>query len=330
MKRPSFVKNMNWGIIGLGKISNKFATALKLVESANLYAVASRNQAKADDFLVTHQAEVAYDSYEALFQDESIDVVYIGTPHVFHAENAILAMENGKSVLCEKPIAMNHGEAKQMFDCAKANNVFLMEALWTRFIPSFIKAKELVESGTIGEVKNIIADFGFRSSSSADSRVFNPNLGGGSILDVGIYPIFLATSILGKPKNIKAIANLNDQKTDDSCGMLFDYGNAMANLTSSLVANQKVEATIFGTTGAIQLNNRFHEPTSVSIFRDFKEEQTFEFKEKGSGMQYQIFEVEHCLKNKKIESEMMSWSDSLLLHEVMDWVRMDAGVCYPK
>lgn len=320
---------MNWGIIGLGKISNKFAAAMKLVESANLYAVASRNQAKADDFAAVHQAEVAYGSYAALFQDEKVAVVYVGTPHVFHAENAIAAMENGKAVLCEKPIAMNSVEAKRMFDCAKANNVFLMEALWTRFIPSFIKAKELVENGAIGEVKNIVADFGFRSSADADSRVFNPSLGGGSILDVGIYPIFLATSILGKPQNIKAIANLNAQKTDDSCGMLFDYGNAMANLTSSLVANQKVEATIFGTTGAIQLNNRFHEPTSISIFRNFKEEEKrITFEEKGSGMQYQIFEVENCLKNKKIESKMMSWSDSLLLHEVIDWVRMEAGVRY--
>jgi predicted dehydrogenase len=321
---------MNWGIIGLGKIANKFATALKLVESANLYAVASRSQAKADEFAAEYQAKVAYDSYETLFQDENVDVIYIGTPHVFHAESAILAMKNGKSVLCEKPIAMNHAEAKRMFDCAKANHVFLMEAMWTRFIPSFIKAKELVESGAIGEVKNIIADFGFRAEAAADSRVFNPNLGGGSILDIGIYPIFLAISILGKPKNIKAIANLNEQKTDDSCGMLFDYGNAMANLNSTFLANQKIEATIFGTTGAIQLNNRFHEPTSVSIFREKVLEETLEFEELGSGMQHQIFEVEKCLKAGKIESEMMSWSDSLLLHEVIDWVRMDAGIYYPQ
>lgn len=319
---------MNWGIIGLGKISNKFATALPLVKTAKLYAVASRNQTKATEFATTYQAEVAYGSYKELFDDENIDVVYIGTPHVFHAENAIAAMEKGKAVLCEKPIAMNKKQAQIMFDCAKANQVFLMEALWTRFIPSFIKTKELVKNGTIGDVKNIIADFGFHSNATPDSRVFNPKLGGGSILDVGIYPIFLAISILGKPNNIKAFANLNDQNTDDACGMLFDYGNAIATLNSSLVSKQTVEATIFGTTGAIRLNNRFHEPTSISILRDSKVEQTIEFEELGNGMQYQAMEVEKCLQEGKIQSEMMSWSDSLSLHEVMDKVRQDAGIIY--
>lgn len=320
---------MNWGIIGLGKISNKFADALKLVSEANLYAVASRNQAKADEFAATHGANIAYESYKALFQDDNVDIVYIGTPHVFHAENAIAAMENGKAVLCEKPIAMNRKQAQTMFDCAKANNVFLMEALWTRFVPSFIKAKTLVENGTIGEVKNIVADFCFRSSSFDPSgRLFNPNLGGGSILDVGIYPIFLAVSILGKPNNIKAVANLNEQKTDDSCGMLFDYGNAMASLTSSVVVKQPVEATIFGTTGTIRLHNRFHEPTSISILRDSEIEQIIDFEKVGTGMHYQIYEAEKCVKAGKIESELMSWSDSLLLHEVMDDVRKEANVIY--
>ena len=319
---------MNWGIIGLGKISNKFAEALKVVDDAVIDAVASRNQTKADEFAKKHQANKAYGAYDALFQDDEVEVVYIGTPHVFHAENAIAAMENGKAVLCEKPIAMNQKQAQKMFDCAKANNVFLMEALWTRFIPSFIKAKKLIENGTIGEVKNIIADFGFRSNLSPESRVFNPKLGGGSILDVGIYPIFLTTSILGKPNAIKAFANLNEQKTDDACNMVFDYGNAMASLTSSLVANQPIEATIFGTTGAIRLNNRFHEPTSVSILRNRQVEQIIEFSEHGNGMQYQAVEVQNCIKAGKVQSDLMSWNDSLLLHEVMDKVRQEAGVLY--
>lgn len=319
---------MNWGIIGLGKISNKFATALKTVADGNIYAVASRSQSKADEFAETHQAKIAYGSYEALFQDKNVDVVYIGTPHVFHAENAIAAIQNGKHVLCEKPISVNRKLAQKMFDCAKANNVFLMEALWTRFIPSFIEAKRLIENGEIGEVKSIIADFGFRSNAEPSSRVFNPKLGGGSLLDVGIYPIFLALNILGKPNVIKAVANLNEQGTDDTCGMIFQYENTVANLTSSLVTNQKVEATIFGTTGTLQLNNRFHEPTSISIIRDSKVEKTLEFEEKHNGMQHQIYEVHHCINNQKIQSEMMSWNDSLLLQEVMDEVRKQVGVRY--
>jgi predicted dehydrogenase len=319
---------MNWGIIGLGKISNKFATALKSVPDANIYAVASRSQAKADDFAKVHEAEVAYGTYDKLFQNENVDVVYIGTPHVFHAKNAITAMQNGKHVLCEKPISVNRKLAQQMFDCAKANNVFLMEALWTRFVPSFIEAKRLIQNGEIGEVKSIIADFGFRSNAEPSSRVFNPKLGGGSLLDVGIYPIFLALNILGKPNVIKAVANLNEQGTDDTCGILLQYENTVANLTSSLITNQKVEATIFGTTGTLQLNNRFHEPTSISIIRNLKVEKTLEFEENSNGMQHQIHEVHHCINHKKIQSEMMSWNDSLLLQEVMDEVRKQIGVKY--
>lgn len=319
---------MNWGIIGLGNISNKFAEALTLVADAKIHAVASRNQMKADVFAERHQAEKAYNSYDKLFRNEDVEVVYIGTPHVFHAENAIAAMEHGKAVLCEKPIAMNRKQAQQMFDCAKANNVFLMEALWTRFIPSFQKAKALIENGRIGEVKNITADFGFRSNHSPESRVFNPKLGGGSILDVGIYPIFLAVSILGKPNAIKAFAKLNEQGTDNACNMIFDYDNAMASLTSSLVANQEVEATIFGTEGSICLNNRFHEPTSISIFKKYEEVERIEFEEKGNGMQYQAVEVQNCIKAGKIQSDLMSWNDSLLLHEVMDAVRHESGVLY--
>lgn len=319
---------MKWGIIGLGNISNRFADALKVIDDAEIAAVASRNQAKADDFAERHHAQKAYDSYEKLFQDEEVQVVYIGTPHVFHAENAIAAMEHGKAVLCEKPIAMNRKQAQAMFDCAKANNVFLMEALWTRFIPSFQKAKALIENGTIGEVKNIIADFGFRSSHSAESRVFNRQLGGGSILDVGIYPIFVAVSILGKPKSIRAFAILNAQQTDDACNMIFEYDNALASLTSSLVANQQVEATIFGTEGTVRLNNRFHEPTTVSVLRQFEEVERFTFEETGNGMQYQAIEVQQCIQRGEIESKLMSWQDSLLLNKVMDAVRKDAGVSY--
>ena len=319
---------MNWGIIGLGKISNKFAEALKIIDDAVIYAVASRNQIKADEFAERHKAKKAYNSYDKLFRNDAVEVVYIGTPHVFHAENAIAAMEHGKAVLCEKPIAMNRKQAQQMFDCAKANNVFLMEALWTRFIPSFQKMKELVEKGRIGVVKNIVADFGFRSNNPPESRVFNPKLGGGSILDVGIYPIFLAVSILGKPNGIKAFANLNEQGTDNACNMIFDYSDAMASLTSSLVAHQTIDATIFGTEGSIKLNNRFHEPTSISIFKEQEEVKTIKFEEKGSGMQYQAIEVQNCIKAGKVQSDLMSWNDSLLLHEVMDSVRKEAGVLY--
>ena len=319
---------MNWGIIGLGNISSKFAEALTFVDDAKLYAVASNSKERASDFTKKHKAKIAYYTYNDLFKDDEVEVVYIGTPHVFHAENAIAAMNNGKAVLCEKPIAMNHKQAKKMFDCARANNVFLMEAMWTRFIPSFKKALELVENGTIGKVKNIFADFGFQTDQGPEGRLFNPKLGGGSILDVGIYPIFLALSVLGEPKNIKAFANLNAQKTDDACNMIFDYDDALANLTSSVVCNQPVSATIFGTKGTIKLNRRWHNPTSITLLKDSKEVKRFDFNEVGNGMQYQVIDVQNSIKEGRIQSHTMSWDDSLKLHKTMDLVRAEAGVSY--
>lgn len=317
-----------WGIIGLGKISNKFAQALAIVEGAEIYAVASRTLTKAQDFAKAHQAKVAYGSYDALFQDENIDVVYIGTPHTSHTALAMRAMNHGKAVLCEKPIAMNAKQAQQMFDCAKKNKVFLMEALWTRFIPSYQKAKTLIEEGAIGEVKYIYADFGFKGTFDPQSRLYNKKLGGGSILDVGIYPVFLTTNLLGKPNKIQATAKLSEQGIDLTCGMMLQYDNAIALLSSSVEVNQNVMASIHGTEGTLRLNNRFHEPTSISILKKYEEIERFEFEESGNGMQYQAIEVQKMLEAGKTQSDKMSWSDSLLLHEVMDEVRQQVGVVY--
>ena len=319
---------MKWGIIGLGNISNKFANALQFVDGAEIYAVASRSKERADDFAKKHNAKKVYNNYDELFKDAAIDIVYIGTPHVFHFENAISAMKNGKAVLCEKPIAINKKQAQKMIDCAKENNVFLMEAMWTRFIPSFIKAKELVYDGKIGKIKNMIADFGFQTDQTPDERLFNPKLGGGSILDVGIYPIFLALNFLGKPKEIKAFANLNNQQTDDACNIIFNYGDALASLTSSVVCNQPVEATIFGTEGTLKLNHRWHNQTSISIIKNYQEIEKIEFDSVGNGMQFQAVEVQNCIKKGKNQSSLMSWNDSLLLQETMDAIRVEVGVSY--
>ena len=197
-------KTINWGIIAPGKIAQKFASDLKLVEGANLLAVASRDETRAKEFALEYNAQKHYGSYLDLVKDPDVDVVYIASPHPFHFEQSLLCLNHGKHVLCEKPMCMNVQEVKQLIDVAQSKNLFLMEALWTRFIPSFVKCKNLVEQGEIGEILYIQADFGFRAEYDVQRRTFNKELGGGSLLDIGIYPVFFALEIAGKPWEIKA------------------------------------------------------------------------------------------------------------------------------
>jgi predicted dehydrogenase len=215
-------------------------------------------------------------------------------------------------------------------DCARANGVFLMEAIWTRFIPGFEEAIRLVNSGYIGDLKTIRADFGFKADFPPAHRVFNPALGGGALLDVGIYTIFLATWLWGKPTAIKATATKNQSGADDSCAMLFDYpGNRLAVLDCSLVVKTQIEAYLYGETGTIQLHNRFINPQDLSISFYDKESESLHLPITGWGYYHEILEVNDCLRQGKKESEKLPLDFSLLLMETMDWVRREAGIVYP-
>lgn len=319
-------KTTKWGLLGLGKIATKFATALTLTPHAEIYAVASRSQDKANNFAQKMNAAKAYGSYEALLDDSDVTVVYIATPHTYHTKWSIKAMEKGKAVLCEKPMAMNQKDAQRMIDCAKANQVFLMEALWTRFIPAYRKTKKLIKEGAIGDIKYLYADFGF--STSYKPRLFEKHLGGGSLLDVGIYPVFLAANLLGKPKSIQASAILSEKGVDETCSMLFDYGDKTAVLSSSMVIDQATEAVICGTKGRIKIPRRWHEPETVLVINKDTLINQFDFEEKGNKLEYEAMEVQRCLNAGKLESDMMSWADSLLLHGLLDAVRKKIGLVY--
>ena len=199
-------KTIQWGIIGLGRIANKFATDLSTVEDSQLVAVASRSQQKADKFAFKYNSKKAYDSYEKLVKDSQVDAVYIATPHRFHKEHTLLCLRHKKAVLCEKPFAMNLQDVTEMVEVAKEHNVLLMEALWTFFLPHFNYVIDVVKSEKFGKLKSLEADFGFFHPYDIEHRLFNKQLGGGSLLDIGIYPIFVALSSLGKPKSIAAAA----------------------------------------------------------------------------------------------------------------------------
>jgi len=325
----SLSKKIKWGIIGCGNIANKFANDLSLMDNAELKAVASRNLEKAMAFGQKYNAKIAYGSYNELFSDTDVDIVYIATPHISHAELSIKAMESGKNVLCEKPLALNAEETNSIIQTSKRTNRFFMEALWTRFNPAFIEIKNRIDQGELGEIKYINADFSFRSEKPLDGRVMNLDLGGGSILDIGIYPAFLAYTLLGTPKSILASSIFHPEtKCDIQTSMIFKYESAQAILYCSFASKSELIAKISGTDGQIQINDPWHAAHSYSILKD--DDIRIEKPIKGIGFTYEIEECHQCLLENKIESDLWSHQNSLDLISILDIVRARVGLKYPQ
>jgi predicted dehydrogenase len=323
-------KVFNWGIIGCGKIAHKFAQDIQVLKNAKLHAVASRTLDKALAFGKVYNVEHCYSSYKEMLNCPDLDVIYIATPHVSHCANTIMCLNSKIPVLCEKPFAMNAAEVRRMIAASNNNNTFLMEALWTRFLPTIKKALSIIEDGTIGEIQTIKADFGFKAAPGTAGRLFDQNLGGGALLDVGIYPVFLSLLLLGKPMDIKAVASIGKTNVDESCGMLLKYpGNKLAILDCSIVTKTASEALIYGTKGTIRINSRWHEPTSLTVLVDGSEPQDFFFDFESNGYSYEAEEVQRCLSAKKITSDLLSHHFSLDLIELLDEIRMVAGIYYP-
>lgn len=321
-------RNIRWGIIGLGNIANKFAADLLTVNGTELYAVASRTQQKADDFAKKYQAVKAYNNYEALANDTNIDAVYIATPHSLHKENTLLCLAQGIAVLCEKPFAMNADEVNMMIATAKDNNVLLMEALWTYFLPHYQFVLTELTNKTYGNLLKIEADFGFIREFNAGSRLFKKSLGGGSLLDIGIYPIFLALSTLGKPDSINANATFFDNSADSSCTMSFNYHNGVtALLKSTLLESTPCEAVFYCERGIIKINSGFHSPSTVTLIND-KNEKTLDFNCKNHGYDYEIIHFNELLRQGKTESNIMTFDFSHHLIETLDTVRKLIGLKY--
>ncbi|HEY9169587.1 MAG TPA: Gfo/Idh/MocA family oxidoreductase [Lutibacter sp.] len=317
---------IKWGIIGLGKIAQKFVKDLLLLDTVELEAVASRDLEKAKTFAATYDAKKFYGSYEALLLNKSVDIVYIATPHNSHAQLAILALEHKKAVLCEKPFAINQQQVFNMVEASKKHNMFLMEALWTRFLPAIKKIKNIVEMGEIGEIKYINADFSFKANPSIQ-RIYDMELGGGSILDIGIYPIFLAYLILGIPDKIIAKAQFYESGADSQVSMIFDYKNAQAVLFSSFKSNSKRIAKISGTLGEIIIDSPWNEASSFSVFKD-NEEDKISLPTAGKGFTHQIMECNSCLLENRRQSNLWSHQNSIELITLLDAVRKEIGLVY--
>ncbi len=323
-------KTYNWGIIGPGRIAHKFAQDLDKLPNARLHAVASRSEERARAFALQYGAEHAYGTYEGILSCPDLDVVYIATRHISHRDNTVMCLDAGIPVLCEKPFAMNAVQVQEMVDAARRNDTFLMEALWTRFLPVTVKALELIGNGAIGEVLSVKADFGFKAPFDPEGRIYNRALGGGSLLDIGIYPVFLALLIMGKPTDIKAVARIGKTGIDEECGILFNYDSGhMAHLHSTFRSRTKTEAFIYGETGSIHIHTRWHEASSMTHIPNEGRPRDFHFEYTTNGYSYEAEEVMHCLQEGLKESPLLPLSFSQKLIGLLDAVRGEIGLEYP-
>ncbi|UJH91514.1 Gfo/Idh/MocA family oxidoreductase [Antarcticibacterium sp. 1MA-6-2] len=321
-------KTIKWGILGPGNIAHKFVSDLATVEDAELFAVASRSKIKAEEFAATHKIAHSYGSYEAMLKNEELDVVYIATPHVFHYEHTLLCLKHSKAVLCEKPFAMNLEQVKEMISVAKEKNVFLMEALWTYFLPHYKYLLKIVKEETFGKIKEFKADFGFAAQYLPKKRLYNKSLGGGSLLDIGIYPVFAALSLLGRPDEIDASALLCETGVDETCDIKFNYKEgAVAHLSSAINKNLPTTAVIKFEKAVVTLVTRFYAPTEILIQTEEQEERkTFDVKT--IGYSFEAEHVQEMLKQRKMESDIMTFDMSLLLIETLDNIRKKINLEY--
>lgn len=327
------MKRYNWAILGCGRIAAKFSSDLKLLPNASLYAAASRDLERAQQFAADNGFAIAYGSYEELVADPNVDVVYVATPHSHHHEHAILCLKNKKAVLCEKAFALNSREVSEMIACAKENNTFLMEAFWTRFQSSFLKAMEILNSGKLGALKIVRSDFAFNAEFNPEKRLYNVDLGGGSLLDIGIYPVFASLITLGKPSEIRTLADFCSTGAEESILVSLKYpGGQMASLSSSFACHSSIETEFWCEKGIIKLNRRWFTPTTVSVwYADTMKEEKLEIEESnGAGYNLEAAHVMQCLDEGKIESEMMPLSFSADMMEILDSIRKDAGIVFPK
>ena len=320
---------IRWGIVGPGNIAHSFAKDLQLVADGELVAVASRNLERAKEFGAEYGATSFFGSYEALFESKEVDVIYIATPHTSHAELSIKAMEHGKHVLCEKPMGVNRTEVEKMLSVARENKVFFMEALWSRFNPSIRKLKQMVDEESMGKLHYLHADFAFYALDRDEKgRVLNPDLAGGSLLDIGIYPIFLSYLLLGMPDKIQASSKFYKTGIEIQTSMIFEYPDAQAILYSGYNSKSEMKAEISCSKGAIFLHPQWHVPQGYSVEKE-GEIHDFELPTKGKGYTYEIEEVHLCLKAEKLQSDLWSHQNSLDLIQILDDVRKQTGVVFP-
>ncbi len=319
MNQPA--QPLRWGILGTGGIAHTFASDLQLTDSGVVSAVGSRSQASANRFADAHDIPAAHPSYAALVADPDVDVIYVATPHPMHRDNAILALEAGKPVLVEKPFAMNASEAREIVSVARARGLFAMEAMWTRFLPHMAVVRDWLAEGHLGAVLTVTADHGQWFAQDRESRLFAPELGGGALLDLGIYPVSFAAMVLGTPDRILALGDPAFTGVDAQTSMLFGYaGGAQAVLTCTLAARSATRAAIVGADARIEIDGDFYAPTAVTLVPREGEPTRVAAAHEGRGLRHQADEVARCLAAGERESPLMGLDETIAIMETMDAV----------
>jgi predicted dehydrogenase len=312
---------LGWGLIGTGGIAQSFAADLMFTKSGRAAAVGSRQMDSANRFADRFDIPNRHASYEALVADPNVDVVYVATPHPMHHANALLAIRAGKPVLVEKPFTMNAAEAKELVATARAEGVFLMEAMWTRFLPHVAEIRHLLAEGALGEIVTVTADHGQWFAEDAHFRLFAPELGGGALLDLGVYPVSFASMVLGKPNRIVTLIDPAFTGVDGQTSMLFGYpSGAQAVLTCTLSAKSPTRGAIVGTDARIEIDGVFYAPTSFDLVSRAGERTRFEAPHQGRGLWHQAEEVARCVREGLLESPLMPLDESVEIMQTMDAV----------
>jgi predicted dehydrogenase len=320
----------HWGIIGTGNMASQLARALALLPEARLAAVASRSQERAEQFAAEFGVPRAYGAYETLFEDRDVDVVYVATPHTEHHDNTLAALAAGKHVLCEKPFALNAAEARAMIAEARQRKRFLMEAVWMRFLPLMDDLRALLAEHALGPIRMLHADFGFRAEFDPQSRLFDPKLAGGSLLDVGVYPVNLASLLFGNPTQVATLAHIGQTGVDEQAAISMCYeGGGVAVLSSSIRADTPNEAHITGDAGSIKLHNRWWVPERMTVTIGERHE-TLHRPMLGNGYAHEAAEVVRCIDAGQTESRLMPLDETLAIMETLDHIRGQWGLRYPQ
>lgn len=319
-----------WGILGAGAIAQKFCVGVQALPDHQLVAIGSRSQEKAARFGAQFDMPHCHGSYEALVADAAVDAIYVATPHALHKEHTLLALRAGKPVLCEKPFTINAAEARELIAAARSARLFLMEAMWPRFVPAVMETKRLIDEGVIGEVRMINGAFGFRTEFNPQSRLFDPALGGGGLLDVGVYPVSFASMLLGQPNRVATLAELGQTGVDEQSAFILGYpGGQLATLYTAVRTTTPYDGTIMGADGMIRLQPTFWSPQRLTLTKRGQEPTVIELPATANVYSYEAAEVANCVRAGKLESAGMPLDESRQIMETLDAIRAQWGLKYP-
>ncbi|ROR73219.1 Gfo/Idh/MocA family protein [Bogoriella caseilytica] len=324
---PHDAPPLRWGIIGAGGIAGRFATEVPAHSAQRIVAIGSRSAEKAAAFAAEHGVPVAHGSYEELVADPEVDVVYVASPHSHHAEHARLALEAGKHVLVEKAFTRNAAEARSVFDLAEQRGLFAMEAMWSRFLPHMVALRGLVDSGALGEVLHVRGDHG--QYLPHVPRLTEPELAGGAVLDLAVYPLSFIHSLLGVPQAVHAIGTLTEKGVDGQEAVTLSYGRAVGVATASMLARSATDGIVVGTEARVELASGFYAPGICTVVPREGEPWTFPQRSITGGFQYQAAEVARCVSAGRQQSETLPWTATIEVMEIMDEVRRQLGVVLP-